>query len=127
MNWSRRGKLPIIIPEGHIRPLVPDIASKYATECNITVRNHVPVLKNWKEYKKHPALIDLFLGILCVSTFSKFFPLFISLQVFTVLNHAPYCLLNKNLQYFKHKEILYSKFSAMSNSTAVIPSLCFFQ
>ncbi|KAG2634388.1 hypothetical protein PVAP13_2NG169403 [Panicum virgatum] len=65
MNWSRRGKLPIIIPEGHIRPLVPDIASKYATECNITVRNHVPVLKNWKEYKKHPALIDLFLGILC--------------------------------------------------------------
>ncbi|XP_039771805.1 uncharacterized protein LOC120639962 [Panicum virgatum] len=65
MNWSRRGKLPIIIPEGYIRPVVPDIASKYATECNIAVRNHVHVLKHWKEYKKHPALIDLFLGILC--------------------------------------------------------------
>jgi len=65
MNRSRRGKLPIIIPEGYIRPVVPDIASKYATECNITVRNHVPVLKHRKEYKKHPALIDLFLGILC--------------------------------------------------------------
>jgi len=65
MNRSCRGKLPIIIPEGYIRPVVPDIASKYATECNIAVRNHVPVLKHWKEYKKHPALIDLFLGILC--------------------------------------------------------------
>jgi len=65
MNQSRRGKLPIIIPEGYIRPMVLDIASKYATECNIAVRNHVSVLKHWKEYKKHPALIDLFLGILC--------------------------------------------------------------
>ncbi|KAG2560540.1 hypothetical protein PVAP13_8KG064884 [Panicum virgatum] len=65
MNRSRRGKLPIIKPEGYIRPVVPDIASKYATECNITVRNHVPVLKHWKEYKKHPVLFDLFLGILC--------------------------------------------------------------
>ena len=79
MNQSRCGKLPIIIPEGYIRPVVLDIASKYATECNIAVRNHVPVLKHWKEYKKHPALFDLFLGILCVSTFSKSFPLFVNL------------------------------------------------
>ena len=91
MNWSRRGKLPIIMPEGHIKPLVPDIASKYATECNITVRNHVPVLKNWKEYKKHPALIDLFLGILCVSTFFKFFPLFISLRASLFINLSFHC------------------------------------
>ena len=84
MNWSRRGKLPIIIPEGYIRPVVPDIASKYATECNITVRNHVPVLKHWKEYKKHPVLFDLFLGILCVSTFSKSFPLFINLRASSI-------------------------------------------
>jgi len=38
------------------------IAAKYATECNIAVRNHIPVLPHWKEYKKHPALIELFLG-----------------------------------------------------------------
>ena len=87
MNRSRRGKLPIIIPEGYIRPVVPDIASKYATECNITVRNHVPVLKHWKEYKKHPALIDLFLGILCVSTFSKSFPLFINLRASSIYKY----------------------------------------
>ena len=84
MNRSCRGKLPIIIPEGYIRPVVLDIASKYATECNIAVRNHVSVLKHWKEYKKHPALIDLFLGILCVSTFSKSFPLFINLQASSI-------------------------------------------
>jgi len=84
MNRSCRGKLPIIIPEGYIRPVVLDIASKYATECNIAVRNHVHVLKHWKEYKKHPALIDLFLGILCVSTFSKSFPLFINLQASSI-------------------------------------------
>ncbi|CAL4997563.1 unnamed protein product [Urochloa decumbens] len=35
---SRRGKLLIIIPEGHIRPLTAVIAVKYATECNIAVR-----------------------------------------------------------------------------------------
>jgi len=84
MNRSCRGKLPIIIPEGYIRTVVPGIASKYATECNIAVRNHEPVLKHWKEYKKHPALIDLFLGILCVSTFSKSFPLFINLRASSI-------------------------------------------
>ncbi|KAG2604107.1 hypothetical protein PVAP13_4NG045260 [Panicum virgatum] len=26
------------------------------------VRNHIPVFKHWKEYKKHPALFELFLG-----------------------------------------------------------------
>ena len=80
MNRSQRGKLPIVIPEGNIRPLVPGIAAKYATECNIAVRNHVPVLKHWKEYKKHQVVIELYLGILRVSTFSKSFPLFINLR-----------------------------------------------
>ncbi|CAM0151013.1 unnamed protein product, partial [Urochloa decumbens] len=37
---SCHGKLPIIIPEGHIRPLTPVIAAKYATECNVAVRGH---------------------------------------------------------------------------------------
>ncbi|CAN6216711.1 unnamed protein product, partial [Urochloa humidicola] len=61
---ARGGKLPVVIAEGHIRPLVPLIAAKYATECNIAVRNHLPVLKHWKDYERQPALIDEFLGIL---------------------------------------------------------------
>lgn len=76
MNQSHRGKLPVIIPEGNIRPLSSVIAAKYATECNIVVTNHVSLLKDRKEYKKHPAVIDLYLGRLRVSTFSKFFSLF---------------------------------------------------
>jgi hypothetical protein len=71
INRSCCGKLPITIPEGSIRPLTPIIASKFATECNIAVRNHVPVLLHWKKYKKRPALIEAFLGCLRVSSFSK--------------------------------------------------------
>ncbi|CAL4916466.1 unnamed protein product [Urochloa decumbens] len=61
---SRRGKLPIIIPEGHIRPLTPVIAAKYATECNIAVRGHVPILLSWQDYKKREAIIQKYLGCL---------------------------------------------------------------
>ncbi|CAL5094460.1 unnamed protein product [Urochloa decumbens] len=64
LTRSRGGKLPIIITEGNIRPLVPVIAAKYATECNIAVRNHIPILKRWKDYKREPALIKRFLGCL---------------------------------------------------------------
>ncbi|XP_025825209.1 uncharacterized protein LOC112900579 [Panicum hallii] len=63
LNRSHRAKLPIVIPEGQIRPLVPLIAAKYATEINIAVRNHMPVLTHWKEYKGR-AEIEEFLGIL---------------------------------------------------------------
>ncbi|CAO2189228.1 unnamed protein product [Urochloa humidicola] len=64
LTRSRGGKLPIVITEGNIRPLVPSIASKYATECNIAVRNHIPILKKWADYKRQPAFIRRFLGLL---------------------------------------------------------------
>ena len=32
INRSRRGKLPVIIQEGRIRPVVPLVAAKFATE-----------------------------------------------------------------------------------------------
>jgi len=70
INRARRGKLPIIIPEGHIMPVTQMIAAKYATECNIAVRGHVPMLICWKDYKRRPAVIQNFLGCLRVSTFS---------------------------------------------------------
>ncbi|XP_039800628.1 uncharacterized protein LOC120665215 isoform X1 [Panicum virgatum] len=62
MNRSRRGKLPVVITEGRIRPVVPIVAAKFAIECNIVVRNHVPVLKHWKEYKNQLGLFELFKG-----------------------------------------------------------------
>jgi len=71
---ARRGKLPLVINEGRTRPAVPFIAAKFATECNIIVRNHIPVLKHWKEYKKRPALVTQFMGWIQVSTCCQSFP-----------------------------------------------------
>jgi hypothetical protein len=71
---ARRAKLPLVINEGKTRPLVPVIATKFATECNITVRNHLPVFKHWKEYKKRP-LLEQFMGSLKVSTDFTHLPL----------------------------------------------------
>jgi hypothetical protein len=83
INRALRGKLPIVIPEGKIRPVAPLVAAKFATECNIVVRNHVPVLKHWKEYKKKTGLLKLFTGKLNVSAYLSFNPL--------------YCLVTQNL------------------------------
>ncbi|XP_039803998.1 uncharacterized protein LOC120668141 [Panicum virgatum] len=62
LTRAHGAKLPVVITEGNIRPVEPKIAAMYATKCNIAVRNHIPVFKHWKEYKKHPALFELFLG-----------------------------------------------------------------
>jgi hypothetical protein len=70
LTRARHGKLPVVIPEGMTRPVIPIVATKFATECNIAVRNHIPVLKHWSEYKNQPALIDLFLARIHVRTFS---------------------------------------------------------
>ncbi|XP_044968362.1 uncharacterized protein LOC123428237 [Hordeum vulgare subsp. vulgare] len=47
----RQGKLPLVIPEGSLRPEAPLLAAKFATECNVIVRHHMPVFKHWKDYK----------------------------------------------------------------------------
>jgi hypothetical protein len=68
LTRAHRGKLPVLIPEGMTRPIIPIVTAKFATECNIAVRNHIPVLKRWSEYKNQPALFDLFLTRIRVST-----------------------------------------------------------
>jgi hypothetical protein len=60
LTQARRGKLLVFIPKGMTRPVVPIIVVKFATECNIVVRNHIPVLKHWSEYKNQSALFLLF-------------------------------------------------------------------
>uniref|UniRef100_A0A0A8Y1Q0 Uncharacterized protein n=1 Tax=Arundo donax TaxID=35708 RepID=A0A0A8Y1Q0_ARUDO len=66
LSRARHGKLSVVITKGRIRPVVPLVATKFATECNIGVRNHVPVLKNWKIYKNQPGLLRLFMGKLAL-------------------------------------------------------------
>lgn len=68
MSRRQRGKLPLVIPEGRLRPEAPIIAAKFATECNITVRNHVPVFTHWKHYKKQNGIFMNFVGKVGVST-----------------------------------------------------------
>jgi hypothetical protein len=46
LTQASHGKLPIVIPKGMTRPIVPIVAAKFAIECNIAVRNHIPVLKH---------------------------------------------------------------------------------
>jgi hypothetical protein len=45
----------VVIKEGEIRPLNPVVAAKFATECNIIVRNYIPVLPKCKDYKQPSA------------------------------------------------------------------------
>ena len=49
-------------------PTQPIVAAKFATKCNIAVRNHVPVLPQWKDYKKQPGIFKNFIGKVGVST-----------------------------------------------------------
>ena len=43
MSRSKKGKLPMVIEPGKMRPNSVKIATKFAAECNIAVRNHVPI------------------------------------------------------------------------------------
>jgi hypothetical protein len=72
MNRAMRERLQVVIPEGRTRHVVPLIAAKFATECNIAVMNHLPVFKHWKDYKKkeNSGLFKLFIGKLSVSVLS---------------------------------------------------------
>jgi hypothetical protein len=74
LTRDHRGKLQVVIAEGMTRPIVPIVVAKFATECNITVRNHISVLKHWSEYNNQLALFDFFLARIHVSTFSFSFP-----------------------------------------------------
>lgn len=62
-------KLPINIAEGNRRPHKPVQAAKLASEGGIAVRNSVPILTHWKEYKKeeNANVLDKFMGTLSVS------------------------------------------------------------
>ena len=62
MTRSRKGKLPLVIEPGKNRPNSVTIAAKFASECNIAVRNHVPIFAHWKEYRKQPNILK---GYIC--------------------------------------------------------------
>ncbi|CAD6267906.1 unnamed protein product [Miscanthus lutarioriparius] len=62
MTCSRKKRLPLVNEPGKRRPNSVMIAAKFATECNIAVRQIVPIFPHWKEYKKYPKMIDAYIS-----------------------------------------------------------------
>jgi hypothetical protein len=60
-------RLPIVVDEGNTRPHEPVQAAKFASEAGVIVRESMPVLTHWKEYKKTDKYYNDFVGQLCVS------------------------------------------------------------
>lgn len=64
-------RIPVVIKEGKRRPEAPMQAAKLASEGGIIVRQHVPILTSWKEYKKDKVQfkdqLDNFIGKLSVN------------------------------------------------------------
>lgn len=69
MVRSMQKRLPITVAEGYNRPHDPIQAAKFASEAGIVVRDHVPILPHWKDYKKlcNKPIFENFHGKLSVS------------------------------------------------------------
>lgn len=67
MSRSKKGKLPVVIEPGKMRPNSVKIAAKFAIECNIAVRNHVPIFPKWKDYKDNKKLLRFYINKVGVS------------------------------------------------------------
>ncbi|TVU39792.1 hypothetical protein EJB05_13232, partial [Eragrostis curvula] len=66
INGAIESKLAIGIDEGMKRPVIPIQAAKFATEGGMVLRQHIPVLPSWKEYKMDPSY-----GNFCLDTTNK--------------------------------------------------------
>ncbi|KAM0826433.1 hypothetical protein ACQ4PT_068884 [Festuca glaucescens] len=62
MSRARGSKLPLIITRVRTRPTSAIIGAKFVIECNIAVRNHIPVYTHWKKYHQDPGLLCDFYG-----------------------------------------------------------------
>ena len=60
-------KVPIQIAQGMKRPEKPLQAAKFASECGLIARRHLPVLPHFKEYKNDATLVEDYIGKVAVS------------------------------------------------------------
>ena len=65
-------KLPVHIAEGNKRPEAPMQAAKLASEGGIILRQHIPILTHWKEYKKNKGYLKDYMGKVSVSAISQY-------------------------------------------------------
>jgi hypothetical protein len=57
----------IVVQQGKTRPHEPVQATKFASEAGVIVRESMPFLTHWKEYKKNNKYYNSFVGDLSVS------------------------------------------------------------
>ncbi|KAE8795531.1 SKP1-like protein 1B [Hordeum vulgare] len=55
-------KVPIQIAQGMKRPEKPLQAAKFASECGLVARSHMPVFPHFKVYKNNATLVEDFIG-----------------------------------------------------------------
>jgi hypothetical protein len=67
MTKAMGRRLPISIAEGKRRPNDPVQAAKLASESGVIIRQKVPILTHWKEYKKDEKYYKEFVSKLSVS------------------------------------------------------------
>jgi hypothetical protein len=67
MTKAMARRLPIVVEQGKKRPHEPVQAAKFASEAGIVIRESMPVLTHWKEYKKTDQYYNDFVGDLSVS------------------------------------------------------------
>jgi hypothetical protein len=68
MTKAMGRRLPIAVAEGNRRPHELVQAAKFASESGVIIRQKVPILTHWKEYKKDEKYYNEFVGKLSVST-----------------------------------------------------------
>jgi hypothetical protein len=67
MTRAMGRRLPIVVKEGKRRPRNPVQAAKLASEAGVIIRESIPILPHWKDYKKDDTLYKNFEGQLAVS------------------------------------------------------------
>ncbi len=67
MTRSMGRRMSIQFTEGVRRPQNAEQATKLSSEAGINIRQSVPILTHWKEYKNNIAHLDDFMGKLSVS------------------------------------------------------------
>ena len=64
---SNGGRTTLLITQGKSRPVDPKIASMFATACSAAVRDTVPILPHWKQYKGRHEIFSMYVAHLSVS------------------------------------------------------------
>jgi hypothetical protein len=68
MTKAMQRRLPILVQEGNKRPHDALQAAKFASEAGVIIREKMPILPHWKDYKANTKkYYDAFVGDLSVS------------------------------------------------------------